>query len=149
MFYGGREHRTTISFSFFWTYIIQLQNSATRDKLNKVEWSNVHVTGQNDTKRKKLKTDVKERQLNYNSKMKESRKRGPKFHVDEYVSIKIDPVDKISPLHLTVLIGKITKVENDYAKIVTKFGRLKTYISTKRLNKYTATNIQLDLIVQK
>ena len=81
--------------------------------------------------------------------MKESRKRRPKFHVDEYVSIKIDPVDKISPLHLTVLIGKITEVENDYAKIVTKFGRLKTYISTKRLNKYTATNIQLDLIVQK
>ena len=81
--------------------------------------------------------------------MKESRKRGPKFHVDEYVSIKIDPADKISPLHCNVLIGKITEVENDYTKIVTKFGRLKTYISTKRLNKYTATNIQLDLIVQK
>ena len=76
--------------------------------------------------------------------MKESRKRGPKFHVDEYVSIKIDPVDKISPLHPNVLIGKITEVENDYAKIVTKFWRLKTYISTNRLNKCTATNIQLE-----
>ena len=41
------------------------------------------------------------------------------------VSIKIDPVDKISPLHPNVLIGKITEVENDYAKIVTKFGRQK------------------------
>ena len=51
------------------------------------------------TQRKKLKTDINERQLNYNSKMKETRKRGPKFHVDEYVSITIDPVDKISPLH--------------------------------------------------
>ena len=78
---------------------------------------------------------INERQLNYNSKMKESRKRGPKFNVDEYVSIKIDPVDKISPHNPNVLIGKITEVENDYAKIVTKFGRLKTYIST---------NIQLD-----
>ena len=45
--------------------------------------------------------------------MKESRKRGPKFHVDECVSIKIDPEDKISPLHPNVLIGKITEVEND------------------------------------
>ena len=77
--------------------------------------------------------------------MKESRKRGPKFHVDECVSIKIDPVDKISPLHPNVLIGKITEVENDYTKIVTKLGRLKTYISTDRLNKSTTTNIQLDL----
>ena len=83
--------------------------------------------------------------MNYNSKMKESRKRGPKFHVDEYVSIKIDPVDKFSPLHPNVLIGKITEVENDYTKIVTKLGRLKTYISTNRLNKSTTTNIQLDL----
>ena len=60
------------------------------------------------------------------------------------VSIKIDPVDKISPLHPNVLIGKITEVENDYAKIVTKFGRLKTYISTNRLNKCTEANIQLE-----
>ena len=79
--------------------------------------------------------------MNYNSKMKESRKRGPKFHVDEYVSIKIDSADKFSPLHPNVLIGKkITEVENDYTKLVTKFGRLKTYISTNRLNKCTATN---------
>ena len=76
--------------------------------------------------------------------MKESRKRGPKFHVDEYVSIKIDPVDKISPLHHNVSI----EVENDYAKIVTKFGGLKTYISTNRLNKCTTTNIHLDLSTQ-
>ena len=64
--------------------------------------------------------------------MKESRKRGPNFHVDEYVSIKIDPVDKFSPLHPNILIGKINEVENDYTKIVTKFGRLKTYISTNK-----------------
>ena len=37
--------------------------------------------------------------------MKESRKRGPKLHVDEYLSIKIDPVDKFSPLYANVLIN--------------------------------------------
>ena len=57
---------------------------------------------ENDTQRKKLKTDINERQLNYTSKMKKTRKRGPKFHVDEYVSIKIDAVDKMSPLHPNV-----------------------------------------------
>ena len=60
------------------------------------------------------------------------------------MSIKIDKVDKTSPLHPNVLIGKITEVENDYVKIVTKFGRLKTFISTNRLNKCTATNIVFD-----
>ena len=62
------------------------------------------------------------------------------------VSIKIDQVDKTSPLHPNVLIGKITEVERNYAKIVTKFGRLKTYISTNRLNKScTATNTELEM----
>lgn len=99
---------------------------------------------ENDTPRKKLKTDINERQLNYNVKMTESRQKGPTFHTNEYVSIKIDKVDKTSPIHPNVLMGKITEVENDYAKIVTKFGKLKTYISTNRLNKCTATNITLD-----
>ena len=84
------------------------------------------------------------RQLNYNSKMKESRRKPPKFHADEFVCIKINRVDKTSPLHPNVLIGKITEVEDDYAKIVTKFGRLKTYISMNRLHKCTTTNINLD-----
>ena len=73
--------------------------------------------------------------------MKESRRKAPKFHADESVCIKIDRVHKTSPLHPNVLIGKIIEVEDDYAKIVTKFGRLKTYISMNRLNKCTTTNI--------
>ena len=76
--------------------------------------------------------------------MKESTKKAPKFHADEFVCIKIDRVDKTSPLHPNVLIGKIIEVENDYAKIVTKFRRLKTNISMNRLNKCTTTNINLD-----
>lgn len=53
-------------------------------------------------------------------------------------------MDKTSPLHPNVLIGKIITVENDYAKIVTKFRRVKMYISTNRLNTCTATNINFD-----
>lgn len=97
-----------------------------------------------DMERKKLKTDINEKQSSYNSRMKESRKKAPTFHKDDFVSIKIDKVDKTSPLHPNVLLGKITHVENDYAKIVTKFGKVKTFISANRLNKCTATNIKFD-----
>ena len=97
-----------------------------------------------DMQRKKLKTDINEKQSSYNSRMKESRKKAPTFHKEDFVSIKIDKVDKTSPLHPNVLLGKITHVENDYAKIVTKFGKVKTLISTNRLNKCTATNIIFD-----
>ena len=57
--------------------------------------------------------------------MKESRRKASKFHADEFVCIKIDRVDKTSPLHPNVSIAKIIEAEDDYAKIVTKFGRLK------------------------
>ena len=53
-------------------------------------------------------------------------------------------MDKTSPLHPNVLIGKIIVVEDDYAKVVTKFGKVNTSISTNRLNKCTATNIDFD-----
>ena len=96
-----------------------------------------------DAQRKKLQRDITEKQTNYNTRMKQRRKQAA-FSPDDHVSIKIDKVDKTSPLHPNVLIGKIITVENDYAKIVTKFGRVNTYISTNRLNKCTATNINFD-----
>ena len=52
------------------------------------------------------------------------------FSIGEHVAIKINKVDKISPLHPNVLIGKMTEVQNDYAKVVTKFGIINTSIST-------------------
>ena len=58
------------------------------------------------SQRKKLKTDINEKQFNSNTKIKESRRKAPKFHADEFVCIKIDRVDKTSPLHHNVLIGK-------------------------------------------
>ena len=91
-----------------------------------------------------LKLYKHEKQSSYNSRIKESRKKAPTFHKDDFVSIKIDKVDKTSPLYPNVLLGKITQVENDYAKIVTKFRKVKTLISTNRLNKCTATNIIFD-----
>ena len=39
------------------------------------------------------------------------------FRVDKIVAIKIDKVDKTSPLYPNVLIGKILHVENNYTKL--------------------------------
>ena len=84
-----------------------------------------------ETQRVKLQRDITETQSNYNSKMKRRRK-SPTFSTGDHVSIKIDKVDKTSPLHPNVLIGKIIVVEDDYAKVVTKFGKVNTSISTNR-----------------
>ena len=63
------------------------------------------------------------------------------FKIDEFVSIRIDKVDKTSPLHPNVLLGKVTEVDGNYAKIVTKCGIFSTYISTSRLKKCTQTSV--------
>ena len=62
------------------------------------------------------------------------------------VSIKIDPVDKTSPLHSNLLLGKVEEIVNTYACVVTKFGRINTLISPTRLYPCTATSqiIKLD-----
>ena len=89
---------------------------------------------------------VSEQQDKYNKKMMQSstRTKLKQFHIDDFVSIKIDKVDKQSPLHPNVLLGKVMELENNYAKIVTKFGIISTHISTSRLNKCTQTNITFD-----
>ena len=95
----------------------------------------VEPSGENPNKRKYAIHDcVRENQESYNKKMKKSRNKVEDFKIDEFVSIKIDKVDKTSPLHPNVLLGKVTEVDDNYAKIVTKFGIISTYISTSRLN---------------
>ena len=94
--------------------------------------------------RKKIKNSVNENQENYNAKMKKARGKPSLFRVDEIVAIKIDKVDKTSPLHPNVLIGKILHVENNYTKVVTSHGIISTFISTNRLSKCTATNNVFD-----
>ena len=80
--------------------------------------------------------------------MKESRNKVDRFQIDDFVCIKIDKVDKSSLLHQNVLLGKLTEVENNYAKVVTKFGIISTYISTSRLKKCTQTSVHFDYTKQ-
>ena len=105
---------------------------------------------ENRNKRKHAATNacVSEKQECYNKKMKESRNKVDRFQIDDFVCIKIEKVDKSSLLHPNVLLGKLTEVENNYAKVVTKFGTISTYISTSRLNKCTQTSVHFDYTKQ-
>ena len=75
---------------------------------------------------------------------KKSAKKCNQFKVGDVVSIKIDRVDKTSLFHPNMLLGKITELENRYARVVTKFGRIQTLISPTRLNLCTASNLSFD-----
>ena len=60
---------------------------------------------------------VEEKQESYiNKKMKKSRNKAEDFKILELVSITLDKVDKTSPLHPNVLLGKVTKVDNTMPK---------------------------------
>ncbi len=61
------------------------------------------------------------------------------------VAVKIDKVDKTSPLHPNMLLGKIVSVEDrGCVKTVTLYGKINTRFSTSRLTPCTATNVHLD-----
>ena len=64
--------------------------------------------------------------------MKESRNKVDRLKIDDFACIKIDEVDKFSPLHPNVLLGKVTEVEKNYAKMMTKFG----FPSKKKKKRY-------------
>ena len=75
--------------------------------------------------RTKKRKSISENQEDYNNRMiKQTRQssRSKSFKVDDMVSIKIDKVDKKTPMHPNMLMGKITATENGYAKVVTQFG---------------------------
>ena len=59
---------------------------------------------------------ITENQKNYDNEMvTQSQKNQPrKFKVGDIVSIKIDRVDKTSPLHSNLLLGKIEEIVNAY-----------------------------------
>ena len=75
---------------------------------------------------------------------KKADKKSSQFKVGDVVSIKIDKVDKRSPFHPNMLLGKITEIENYYARVVTRFGKIQSLISPTRLNLCTATNLSFD-----
>ena len=41
------------------------------------------------------------------------------YKVDDMVLIKIDRVDKKSPFHPNLLLGKVLEIENNYVKVAT------------------------------
>ena len=95
---------------------------------------------------------ISENQARYNEKMEQQSKRkadkkSSQFKVGDAVSMKIEKVDKQSPFHPNMLLGKITEIENQYACVVTRFGKIQSLISPTRLNLCTSTN--LSLIIQK
>ena len=95
--------------------------------------------------RKATRIATNEKQKQYNEKMKLSRKKSNMFDIDDYVSVKIDPVDKASPLHPNVLFGKVISVEsNNYVRIATKYRKISTPISPARLLKCSKPNMQFD-----
>ena len=55
---------------------------------------------ENDTQRKKLKTDINERQLNYTSKMKETRKEVQNFMLMNMCQLKLIQWTKFHPFIL-------------------------------------------------
>ena len=78
---------------------------------------------------------IRERQSQYNEEMvkQTSQSRKAPFKIDDMVAIKIDRVDKTSPVHPKMLLGKIMEFMKDYAKIVTPQGIIKGFISFSRL----------------
>jgi len=85
-----------------------------------------------------MQKTVNENQEQYNAKMKQARKSKTSFKVGDIVAIKIDKVDKTSPLHPNVLIGKVLQVENNYTKVVTRHGIISTSISKHACKKIHA-----------
>ena len=56
------------------------------------------------------------------------------YKVDDMVSIKIDRVDKKSPFHPNLPLGRVLETKNNYVKVVTPFGRIKGFITPSRLS---------------
>ena len=92
--------------------------------------------------RKRTRIEVNSRQIEYNEKMKKSRQKPQTLNTGDFVSIKIDLLDK-TPFHPNVLMGEIVAFENEYPKVACKFGIISTLISPARLVKCQATNIKI------
>ena len=75
---------------------------------------------------------------------KEDDKKCGQFKDGDVVSIKINKVDTMTPFNPNMLLGKITEIENHYAWVVTRFGKIQSLICPTRLNLCTATNLTFD-----
>ena len=59
------------------------------------------------------------------------KKKKKKFELQDYLVLKINKMEKETPLHPNVLLAHIEELEGDCAKIIQKFG----FITTSRLSK--------------
>ena len=89
---------------------------------------------------------IRERQSQYNEEMvkQTSQSRKAPFKIDDMIAIKIDRVDKTSPVHPNMLLGKIMEIRKNYAKIVTPQGIIKGFISFSKLIPCTSRNVTVD-----
>lgn len=113
-----------------------------------------HRETENHEEQPRKRKKITENQEKYNNEMvSQSRKKTQprQFKVGDIVSLKIDRVDKTSPLHSNLLLGKIEEIVNTYARVVTKFGRINALISPTYLNPCTATtqNTELDYTTEQ
>lgn len=104
---------------------------------------------QHDEDQPRKRQKIIENQTKYNAAMVNQTKRKqepkPKFKVADMVAAKIDKVDKTSPLHPNMLLGKITSIEQSgFVEIVTQYGKINTLISPSRLYPCSATTVQLN-----
>ena len=72
--------------------------------------------------RSKWWSAVKEMQMCKMMKQTLQNSKSKSFKVDDMVSIKIDKVDKTTAMQPNMLIGKITAIDNKYAKVLTILG---------------------------
>ena len=106
-----------------------------------------HDNGTNEVdSRQQKRKKIEEYQAEYNQKMvhQTNKVKQTKFKEGDTVSIKVDRVDKKNPLHPKMLFGKILNFSNNYATVVTQFGRIKGTISASRLYPCTATNMTFE-----
>lgn len=105
---------------------------------------------QDDEHQPRKRQKITENQTKYNAAMvnqtkKKQEKKQPKFKVADMVAVKIDKVDKTTPLHPNMLLGKVTSIEQcSFLQIVTQYGKINTLISPSRLYPCSATNVQLN-----
>ena len=74
---------------------------------------------------------MNERQLNYNTKMKESRSKASIFHADEFVCSKIDRVDNTLPTDNIQLFQKMLSGRAANVNCRTAIARLKRNVGVE------------------
>lgn len=141
--YGIKPHREKLN--------EQSKESQSEQEENNLEESNEKSSQpQQDEDQPRKRQKIIENQTKYNAAMvnqtkRKQEKKQPKFKVADMVAVKIDKVDKTSPLHPNMLLGKITSIEESgFVQIVTQYGKINTLISPSRLYPCTATTVQLN-----